>query len=144
MNNMTIYGTNPFDLFEQVFGNDGILNPETRTPAIDVRETKDSYFIEAELPGIDEKNLALEVKNRTLTLSTIESGSVKEKAEAISADTGRFIMKERRDFRFARSFDLPEDIDLEKIEATYKDGLLRIALPRTPESAPRIVQVKAA
>ncbi len=141
MNNMTIYGTTPFDLLEHVFGNDGIMEPETRTPVIDVRETRDSYFIEAELPGINEKNVTLEVKDRTLTLATMAETS---KDEADSADKGRFIRKERREFRFTRAFDLPEDIDLEKIEARYKDGLLTIALPRKPESAPRVVQVKAA
>jgi len=141
MNNMTFYGTTSFDLLEHVFGNDGILRPETRTPVIDVRETRDSYFIEAELPGINEKNVTLEVKDRTLTLATLSEAS---KDEADSADKGRFIRKERREFRFTRAFDLPEDIDLEKIEAKYKDGLLTIQLPRKPESAPRVVQVKAA
>lgn len=140
MNNMTIYGTNPFDLIEQVFGRDETFNQESRSPVIDVRETKDSYFIEAELPGVSEKNVTLEVKDRTLTLSTTS----KDNNEAETTDKGNYIRKERREFKFTRSFELPEDIDLEKIEARYRDGLLTVELTRKPESAPRIVQVKAA
>lgn len=143
MNNMTFYGTNPFDLIEQVLGGDETFSPESRTPVIDVRETKDSYFIEAELPGISEKNVTLEVKDRTLTLSTTQISS-KDKNEEETMDKGRYIRKERRAFKFSRSFELPEDIDLEKIEARYRDGLLTVELPRKPESAPRVVQVKAA
>jgi HSP20 family protein len=144
MNNLTLYGSTPFDLIERMFGDDGFLDAGFRTPAIDVKENKDTYLIDVELPGVSEKDVTLEVKDRTLTLATIEKSSKTEKDEGEEADKARYIRKERKEFRFSRSFELPEDVDLEKIEARYKDGLLTIALPRKPESAPRVVQVKAA
>ena len=95
--------------------------------------------VEAELPGVSEKDLKLELKNGLLTLSTEKKEESKEKDEA-----GMWIRRERRESFFSRSFELPEDADGEKIEARFKDGLLTVELPKKPEASPRIVPVKAA
>jgi HSP20 family molecular chaperone IbpA len=52
--------------------------------------------------------------------------------------------RERKEFQFSRSFDLPDNVDVEKIEASFRDGLLSITLPKKAEAAPRLVPVKAA
>jgi len=139
MNNVTLYGSNPFDLIDQMFSGDEFLYPQFRTPAIDVRDEENRYIIEAELPGYSEKDIKLELKDGTLSLSTAKSDAEGEKNEK-----GRWLQRERREFRFSRSFSLPEDVDAEKIEAKYRDGLLTISLEKKPESAPRLVPVKAA
>jgi len=139
MKNLTLYGTSPFDLIEQMFSSDDFISPQFRTPAIDVRDEDERYVVEAELPGLSEKDVKLELKDKTLYLSTAKSEDKEEKSEK-----GRWLRKERREFLFSRSFALPEDVDVEKIEAKFRDGLLTIALPKKPESSPRIVPVMAA
>ncbi|MFA5851345.1 MAG: Hsp20 family protein [Spirochaetales bacterium] len=139
MRNLTLYGSNPFDLIEQMFSDDDFVCAQFRTPAIDVRDEDERYVVEAELPGLSEKDVKLELKDSTLFLSTAKSENEEEKSEK-----GRWLRKERRDIQFSRSFALPEDVDMEKIEAKFRDGLLTIALPKKPESSPRIVPVLAA
>jgi HSP20 family protein len=139
MNALTYYGTSPFDLIEKIFSNDGDAGEGSRMPIIDVLEKKDRYVIEAELPGLTEKDIKLEVKQGLLVLSTEK----KEKKDEKDGD-GTWIRRERSDLRFSRSFDLPEDTDVDKIEAKFRDGLLSIELPRKPESAPKVLTVNAA
>lgn len=139
MKNLSLYGTNPFDLIDQMFSGDEFLSPQFRTPFIDVLEEDDRYVVEAELPGLSEKDIKLELKDSTLFLSTAKSENKEEKNEK-----GRWLRRERREFQFSRSLALPEDVDVEKIEAKFRDGLLTIALPKKPESSPRIVPVMAA
>jgi HSP20 family protein len=139
MNGLTLYGTTPFDLIDRMLSDDHFFAPEYRSPAIDVREEGDRYVVEAELPGLSEKDIRLELKDGTLILSTAKKESSTESNGKI-----RWLRRERREFRFSRSFSLPEDVDAERIDAKFRDGLLTIALPRKPESAPRIVPVKVA
>jgi HSP20 family protein len=122
-----------------MFSGDEFLSPQFRTPFIDVLEEDDRYVVEAELPGLSEKDIKLELKDSTLFLSTAKSENKEEKNEK-----GRWLRRERREFQFSRSLALPEDVDVEKIEAKFRDGLLTIALPKKPESSPRIVPVMAA
>jgi HSP20 family protein len=118
-------------------GNFGFEN--YRSPTIDVREEKDRYVLVAELPGLNEKDIKLEMKDDILSLSTENS----KEQEKIS-ETATWIRRERKEFNFTRSFSLPEDVDREKVEAKFRDGLLTIELPKKPETAPRIVPVKVA
>lgn len=139
MKSLTLYGTNPFDLIDEIFSGDDFQYPQFRTPAIDVLDEEGRYVVEAELPGLSEKDVQLELKDRTLVLSTAKKETKEEKNE-----NSRWLRRERKDFQFSRSFALPEDVDAEKIEAKFRDGLLTIALPKKPESSPRLVPVLAA
>ncbi|MCX7026495.1 MAG: Hsp20/alpha crystallin family protein [Spirochaetes bacterium] len=139
MNALSYYGTSPFDLIDRIFSDDRTMEEGYRMPAIDVLEKKDSYVIEAELPGLNEKDIKLEIKERVLSLST-EKMSKKDGQD----DNGTWIRRERSDLRFSRTFTLPEDTDVDKIEAKFRDGLLSIELPRKPESAPKVLTVKVA
>lgn len=139
MNQLTLYGTNPFDLIDRVFGDDSFFTPGMRTPLVDVSEDKEAYRIEAELPGLNEKDISLEIREGALVLSS--SG---DKNRETAGEGGRYLRRERSSYRFTRNFELPEDVDVEKIEAKFRDGLLSISLPKKPEAAPRIVPVKVA
>jgi len=66
MNSLVLYDNNPFDLIEKFFDDDW-LAPRFRTPAIDVYEEGDKYMLEAELPGLSDKDIKLEVRNGQLT-----------------------------------------------------------------------------
>ena len=137
MNAMTLY--DPFEIIDRVFDGEYFPAASARSPVVDVREKDGRYLIEAELPGVSEKNLKVELKEGLLSLSTEKN---EEKGEKEGA--GKWIRRERRESFFSRSFELPEDADGDKIEASFKDGLLTIELPKKPEASPRIVPVKAA
>jgi len=134
-----VFRADPFEMLESVFDGDYFPALAARSPVVNVREKDGRYLIEAELPGVSEKDIKLELKNNLLTLSTDKEVEKDEKAES-----GTWIRRERRDSCFSRSFELPEDADGEKIEAAFKDGLLTIELPKKPEASPRLVPVKAA
>ena len=139
MNAFNYYGNSPLDIFERIFSDERIVEEDFRVPAIDVLERKDSYLIEAELPGFSEKDIRLEVKEGVLTLGTEKRTETDEKGK-----DGTWLRRERNDLRFSRTFNLPEDTDSDRIEAKFRDGLLTIELPRKPESAPRVLTVKVA
>ncbi len=130
-----VFRADPFDLLDKVFEEDFIPGFNGRAPAVDVREKDGRYFIEAELPGVKEKDLKVELKDGLLTLA---AQSVEEKKD----ESSKWIRRERRSFSFKRSFALPEDADTEKIEARLKDGLLTIEVHKKPEASPKLVSVK--
>ena len=134
-----VFRADPFDILDSVFDKDYFPAVAARCPAVDVREKDGRYLIEAELPGVSEKDLKLELKDGLLTLSTEKKEEKGEKDK-----DGTWIRRERREAFFQRSFELPEDADGEKVEAHFKDGLLTVELPKKPESSPRLVPVKAA
>ena len=110
----------------------------TRTPSVDIHESEDSYTVEAELPGVSEKDLKVEVKDNLLTISTS-----KEEQKEQKNDKGEYIVKERRSHSFSRSFVLPRNVDRDTIHAEFKNGLLKVQIPRKEESKPRSIEVKS-
>lgn len=111
----------------------------TVAPAMDLVEKNGSYEITAELPGIDEKNVDVKLSNNTLTIK----GEKKEEKEEKEKD---YYLAERRFGSFQRSFQLPEGIDADKIDAHFAKGVLTITLPKTPETqkSQKKIEVKAA
>jgi len=138
MNSLVMYENNPFDLMERFFNDDEWLMPKFRTPAIDVYEEGDKYMLEADLPGLTEKDIKLEVRNGQLTFSTSKNEKSEEKSKK------GWIRRERREFQFVRSFTLPEDADANGIEAHFKNGVLQVVMPKKPEAAPKTIEVKIA
>ncbi len=131
-------GSDPYSVFERLFDVAPSSGYDTRSPVADISESESSYLIEVELPGLSEKELKLEMKEGILSLST----AVKD--EDSQEKRGTWLRRERREFRFARSFLIPEDADGEGIEAKLKDGLLAVSISKKPATAPRIVPVKVA
>ena len=109
------------------------------TPAIDVSETDKAYEITAELPGMDEKNIEVNVAGGGLTIK----GEKKEEKEEQQKD---YHVSERRYGSFERHFALPESVDAGKIDATFKNGVLKVTLPKTAEAQKpaKKIEVKAA
>lgn len=108
-------------------------------PAIDLAEKGTEYEITAELPGIDEKDIDIKLVNQTLTIK----GEKKEAREEKEKD---YYLSERRFGSFQRSFQLPEGIDTDKIEANFTKGVLTVKLPKTAaaQKAEKKITVKAA
>lgn len=109
-----------------------------RTPNVDVKETEDGYIIDAELPGLTEKDIDVRIENRNLFISTMEE-ETKEKDNGVN-----YLVRERERFSFSRNFILPKDSDTDSIYATFKNGVLSIEIKKRPESKPKSIKVKAA
>jgi HSP20 family protein len=135
----SVFKADPFEILDSVFDRDYFPALSGRSPVVDVREKDGHYIIDAELPGVSEKDLKLELKNGLLTLST-----EKKEEKGDKDKDGRWIRRERRESFFSRSFELPDDADGDKIEAKFKDGLLTIELPKKAEASPKLVQIKVA
>ena len=108
-----------------------------RVPAVDVREEDDRYVLEAELPGLTEKDVEVKIEDTLLTILS------SKKAED---ETGRggFLIRERNREVFQRTFVLPKDVDREQVEAKFKNGLLFIELKKSPERQPKTIEIKSA
>jgi HSP20 family protein len=123
------------DLFGDNFGRSWAQpNASKWNPAVDVLESKDSYLIRAELPGMKKEDIKVEVKDGTLTLS----GETKSEKPAEGVE---YRHVERVDAKFWRSFSLPETVKQDGIEATYQDGVLEIRVPKAEEAKPRQIEV---
>ena len=96
-------------------------------PAVDVTEKENAYEITAELPGMDDKNVELKLANGVLTIK----GEKTEEKEEKKKD---YHLSERRYGSFERAFQVPDGVDADKIEASFKKGVLTITLPKTPQA----------
>ena len=104
-------------------------------PAVDIYETSDSLVIKAEIPGIDKKDVSIEVKDNTLRLK----GTRKQEKDVKEENYHRM---ECCYGSFQRTFTLPATVDQEKISATFKNGMLEVKLPKKEEKKPRQVEIK--
>ena len=96
-------------------------------PAVDLVEKEKAFELTAELPGLDEKNVEVKVANGVLTIK----GAKQEDKEEKNKD---FHMRERRFGSFERALRIPETVDADKIEASFKKGVLSVTLPKTVEA----------
>ncbi len=107
-------------------------------PPIDIAEKDNAYEVTAELPGMDEKNIEVRLANGNLIIK----GEKEEEKEEKKKD---YHLRERHFGSFERQFAVPEGVDTDKIEASFKKGVLTITLPKKPEAikAEKKIEVKA-
>ncbi len=108
-------------------------------PAVDIAEKDKEYEITAEIPGIDEKNVEISVANGMLTIKGEKSEEKEEKKKD-------YYLSERHFGSFERSFAVPEGVDVDRIAASFKKGVLTVTLPKMPEAQKpaKKIEVKAA
>ena len=106
----------------------------TWAPAVDIYETENELVIKADLPEMDEKELDVRVENNMLTLRGERKFEEKVKED-------NYLRIERTYGSFSRSFSLPNTVNTEAIKAEYKNGVLRVELPKRAESKPKQVKV---
>jgi len=104
------------------------------TPAIDLYEDKENLFVKVELPGLKKDEIEVSMHDGTLSIS----GERKAATEDSSNQTFR---SERFFGRFHRSLALPKPVAVDKIKASYKDGILTVTLPKTEEAKPKQIEV---
>ena len=97
------------------------------TPAIDIVEKDKAFEVTAELPGLDVKNIELQLSDNVLTIK----GEKQEEKEEKAKD---HYVSERRYGSFRRSLQVPAGVDADKIEASFKGGVLTVTLPKSPEA----------
>lgn len=103
-------------------------------PEVDIHETPKALVLEADLPGIDEKDLDIRVENNMLTICG-------ERKFEKKVDEENYLRVERSYGSFTRSFSLPHTINTEQIKADYRNGVLTIRLPKREEAKPRQIKV---
>jgi HSP20 family protein len=119
------------NLFDDFWGNWPDLLPargegaSAFLPHVGVKETDAEYQVTAELPGLDEKDVKVELHGATLVLEG-------EKKEEHEEKKSGYVWSERRYGSFRRDIPLPEEVDREKIKAAFKKGVLTVTLPKTP------------
>jgi len=104
------------------------------SPVVDVFDDQDRIVIKAELPGVEKKDISLDVKGRILTLRG-ERTSDKEVQEE------SYYRRERLFGRFERAFTLPMDVSVDKVSADFKDGVLKIEIPKPEEHKPKQISI---
>jgi len=125
--------------FSSVFDNffkddDGFFNAVskgTTIPAVNTSETKNMYEMEIAAPGMAKEDFKIEIDNNVLTVS-----SSKEESSEEEDDDKKYTRKEYSYHSFLRSFRLPENVKSEKIKASYKDGILKVLIPKEKETQP--------
>lgn len=116
------------ELFKDWMGGTQVMNRVV--PPVNIIETDEAYQVELMAPGLKKENFNIEVDNDLLTISS------EIKAENNQQD-GKFTKREFTYSSFRRSFTLPETIKEDEINASYQDGILKVALPKKEEALPK-------
>lgn len=114
---------------------DSDLYASTWLPAVDVAEHDDEYHVKVELPGVSRDDVKITMQGNILTIS----GEKKQEKETKKSDFHRV---ERSYGSFQRSFTLPATVQSDRIDATFKDGILNIKVPKAEESKRKAIEVK--
>ncbi len=125
-------------LWDEYFGSGRrALQPleEAWMPAVDISETSDKITVKAEIPGMEAKDIDISMVGDTLTIKGEKKAEREEKDE-------NYHLVERTYGSFSRSMKLPAAVDPDKIEATYKNGVLTIVCPKKEEVKPKTIEIK--
>jgi HSP20 family protein len=128
------------DLFERFFQDAGFTGGDLAqavAPRVDVKESDDEVVVEADLPGVEEKNIEVSLHDGLLTVKAERQESAETKAEE------GWHRRERVYRSYHRVIPMPAVVDPEKVQASYKAGVLRVQLPKAAEARPRKIEVRA-
>jgi HSP20 family protein len=125
-----LFWGNDADLFDRPFTRENLW-----TPAVDIEEDEKHYLVTMDLPGLDKKEVDIKLNGDVLTVSGEKKNEVKEEGK-------NYHRLERFYGKFQRSFRLNNDVNREQIEATFKNGVLRLSLPKTEKAQPKQIEVK--
>jgi HSP20 family protein len=144
---MALTMARPTDLFSTVFDNFfaplmserfGRLSWTLQAPPADVVETENDIRVMVELPGVRLEDIQVDLENNVLTVSGEKK---EERREGDERDVWH--LSERRYGRFSRSFVLPRDVEADKIEARYENGVLYLTIPKTEQARRRRIEIRS-
>ncbi len=122
-------------LFRQTLGTRSVASAGAWAPALDVEETEDGFTLHVELPGVSAADVEVSLEENVLTISG-------ERRFYREQDTDTFRRVERHFGRFHRAVRLPDRVAPDGVEATYRDGMLTITVPKAEEAKPRRIEVR--
>ena len=142
---MTLVKWNPtrslmtdFDrIFDSMFTHDLPQFSSTKSwmLAVDVNETETEFFLSADMPGLDKKDVSIDIHDGVITIKG-------ERAIDNEKSTDSYRIRERQLGSFNRSFRLPDNVNEDKVAAKFKNGVLSVTLPKTKEILPEGRQIK--
>ena len=121
------------DLIRPTEGED--FTGTTFSPAVDIKETPKEYLVTAEIPGIDKKDIHIEISDNLLSLKGERKFEKEQKEES-------YHRVERSYGSFTRSFSLPTQVKADAIEANFMDGLLTVRIPKAEEKVPKKIEIQ--
>ncbi|RMH68363.1 MAG: Hsp20/alpha crystallin family protein [Gemmatimonadetes bacterium] len=129
-------------MFDEMFNEFGLTPYESRlggwsgfSPSVDITENDNEYVVSAELPGMDESNIDLSLSDDTLTIKGEKKQEFEDKGD-------NYFRMERSYGSFRRDIPLPTKIDVNKADAKFKNGVLTVKLPKTPEAKKNVHKIK--
>jgi len=130
----------PFDsidkAFEDLFAFPDIGTEKIQAPAVDIKETEKEIIVSADLPGIDKKDIKLDLTGNSLSISC------ERKEEKEEKDKGGYRMKETRYGKFYRAFALPAAIKEKETKAVYRNGVLKITMQKQKQNDSRRISIE--
>ncbi|MCC5941177.1 MAG: Hsp20/alpha crystallin family protein [Balneolaceae bacterium] len=130
-----IFGKRFSDIMDEFFNDALETRRNTFTPSINISETEKQFVIDVEVPGVDKKDIDLNVEKNTLTISGERKFEKKE-------DGKQYHRVESHYGSFSRSFTLPDNVDIETINAAYNNGMLRITVDKSEQSMRKQINIK--
>ena len=140
---------NPFQEFENMlerYSKSGLSNIGKQlstemsfadwSPSVDIEEEEDKYVIKADLPGVEKEDIEVKLENNVLSIRG------EKKTEKETGKGTKRHRTERFHGTFARSFTLPETVKADQVDASYKDGVLLLTIPKEEESKPKSIDIK--
>lgn len=118
---------NEFDLLGEMFEDPFFSEHESKVMKTDIKEKKDKYLIDIELPGYQKENIKIDVEDGYLTVHAEINSDNEEKED------GKFVRKERYVGSCSRSFYVGTEVQSEDIKASFKNGMLKIEVPKKDE-----------
>ena len=144
--NMTVWNPlremeNMLDRYSQATGrsianSDADLGFAEWSPTVDIEEDDNNYLIRADVPGVDKKDIDVRLNNGVLSITG------EKKVENEIGKGGKHHRTERYSGSFSRSFTLPTAIKSDKVDASYKDGVLTLKVPRAEDTKPKAIEIK--
>ena len=125
--------TNMHEELDRVFESTSLGTLSRWTPAVDVYQDKDQFTVVAEVPGMKKEEIDISLHGDTLTISGERKAQEKQGEQGFRSE--RFFGK------FQRSLTLPSAVNIEKVKASYKDGVLEVVLPKAEEAKPKQIEV---
>lgn len=123
-------------LFNSDFSTESSDNGEY-APRMDMKETEGAYSVKLTMPGIDKDNIDISISDGVLTIK----GETKEDSEN-KDENEKWLVREHKHFTYYRSVRLPSEVQADKAEAEYKNGVLNLTLPKAEEVKPKSIPVK--
>ena len=126
--------TRPLDYFLNHWGFDLNDNDTVWQPRVDISETETGYEVLVEVPGLSKNDINISVEDGNLTISG-------ERKHEEKSEKKNYRRVERSYGRFERSFQLPDDVKSDEIKANYKNGVLKLEIPKTEKQLPKQISI---